>query len=494
MQDMDAADAWGGYWPWLAFFLIVTGARFLLIAHYGSEVGMEDEWGSVVRELYTPLLEGKLRLGDLFKLWDQHRIFTTRLYELFMLKIDGGVWSPIQQMIGNALIQGATVTGLTLAMWRLCPPAQRQVYYLLSLVLWGLPLAVENVLMGFQTQFYFMLLFSYVFLWSVISAEVLSWQWWLGMSCGALGLLSLASGPLALICGSVFLGLRYWRLGGGRADLLLLLALLLMAGVAMALTPSGHGWAVNPVTEVSWALLRVSSWPAFPGFALILYLPLVRFLWSQLRRPPAASDASWFAFALGLWVVIEFLAISYTRTQRPLATRYDDIFITGLLLSFLLALQREQTVAVAQAALPEAERAPPPYLPFAQLWLLVVLAGTIHNCVFLSQQLDKKLQWSVAAEQNLRGYVQTRDFALLADKPYPIVPYHDALALKAMLDDPVVDSFLPPNMVPANAGRQPWLLREVVAHLWWLGIGWLVAGALILGGVMVRRQEAAGMA
>ena len=499
MSNAERRATLEGYWPWLAFFLIVAGTRFLLIAHYGTETPMEDEWHFIGHQFFEPYLAGQLRLADLFALANEHRIVTTRLYELLTLKLDGGVWSPVQQMIGNALIQAAAVTGLTRLLLRSCPAADRQVYFLFSLVLWGLPLAVENVLVGYQTQFYLLILFSYVFLWALVSARLFSRLWWVGMACGVLGLFTMAAGALTLFCGALFLGLRVARLGGCRSDGVLMLVLLGVVAVAMANTPSGHAPWINPVREVAWAFLQVCAWPAYTGtavawqgfiaLAIILYGPVAYFFWVQLRRPPAATDESWFALAMALWVLAQLFAISYERTHSLLVTRYNDVYVIGLLLAFLFALRREGGLAERRAAKPEAERAPPPYMTFSQLWVLVVLVSTIHYCTFLVHELDKKMVWAPLPEQNVRGYLQTRDYAWLADKSFPDIPYYDQPALKSMLDNPDIDALLPPNLVPANAERQPMPLRELTAHLGAIGMALLLAGVLCLGVYGWRRPK-----
>lgn len=466
--------------PWLAFFLVVVGARLLLIALYGTDTPMRDEWFVLAQRLYSPLLHGSLSMANLLEPFNEHRLVTTRLFCLLLLELDGGVWSPVQQMVGSALVQGLALTSLTALLARACPPASRPVFFILSLVLCGLPLAVENILIGFAVQYYLLILFSTVFMWALVAAEAFSGLWFVGMVCGVLSFLSMASGALTFLCGAAFLALRYMRGGGQRHDVAVFLGLLLAALLCLHLTPPAPAdwWGARSVFEFAFALVRILSWPGLAGCALIIYLPLAWFVVGLLRRPPEPRDPAWFVLLVALWVGVHFVAFSYSRAQAPLASRYNDFFVIGLVLNFLCALVREQQKAALRAAQPEAERAPPPYMPLSQLWILVVLAGTIFYCSFLVKELDKKLEWAPLPEQNVRAYLQSHDFAVLAGKPYPDIPYDHPQDLKMMLDDPALARALPPNLAPANGERQPRLLRALTAHLEGGGLACMLAGLI----------------
>jgi hypothetical protein len=473
--------------PWLAFFLIVTAARFLLIAAYGSDTGVEDDWSGIVRDLYRPFAAGQLHPAGLFGFYNEHMIFTTHLYELFMLKLNGGLWSPVLLMAGNAIIQGLAVTLMTRVLMTRCPLPYRTIYYAFSLVVWGLPLAIENVLVGFQTQMYLLLLTVFFFLRAIVDAEPLSRSWWLGMASGLLAALTMAGGPLAMLVAAGFLGLRYFRLGGGRADLVTVLALLVLVLGIFAITPAHSG--PNPFGRIDYmalAMARMLSWPSLLGVGLIIYLPALRFLLALWRHPLPARHDGWLLLLMLLWVLALMAGIAFARTFQPLLTRYDDFFITGLVLAFVLALRQTHAREAAQAALPEAERKPPPYMPFVQLWLLVVMSGILFNGYSMLPYLEHKLKWDAVATANVRVYMQTGNFAALDGKEFPEIPYHSGHDLKALLDNPGVRSVLPPSLLAANAARQPVWSVWLLSHLRPLGMALLLAGFMVLGLSAVR--------
>jgi len=345
------------------------------------------------------------------------------------------------------------------------------------------PLAVENTLVGFQSQFYFLMLFSFGAARALTRAGAFSRLWWLGMACCLLATLSMASGALTLLVLAVFLLLRQWRVGGEARLTAALLAGLAL--VSIALTPTVHTFddvrAHSPL-EFGIALIRVFSWPVVPGFLLIIYLPLLRFMLAQLRRPPQREDGSWFLFLMGLWVLGQLLAICYSRAAMPITSRYVDLFTLGLLLNGLCVFRHEQErsdaaarVAAGEAALPAA------WLPFAQIWMVVVLGGLIWYGNHVIPFLGQKLVFSPVAEANVRAYLQTHDYDILLNNPYPFIPYAEPGFLRQLLDDPAIVSVLPPNLVPANAPREAALVVGLLVHLRALAILLLAAGGGLLG-------------
>jgi hypothetical protein len=467
------------YLPWLGFFLLVVATRLLLVANFANDMPFQDEWGHEAQQVFGPYLKGQLHFTDLFTVWVQHRILTTRLYELLMLWLDGGVWSPMQQMVGNAILQGSLFAGITALLMRACHPADRPIFFCLALLLFGLPLAYANILAGFQTQFYFCIGLSTIFLWSIVDSEPLTLPWLLGMTCGLLGLFSLAPGTLALACGALFLGLRYICGSRRLVDLWVALALLAPALISFRLTPTIFQDLAHTPAEFSSALLKAASWPAFSGFALLFYWPLVRFCWIKLRQPRSVTRPEWFAMLLALWVILQILSIAYVRSRAPTVSRYFEIFLLGLLINGLCMLSLERQRAIIQAALPEAERKPPPYMPFSQVWMLVL--GLVYNSVQVKQNLDIKMALASRPFVSVRGYLQTHDFSYLADKDYPDLPYDNDRQLQRMLDEPTLRAILPPSLVPENASRQPALLRALMAHLSAIAIFFIAIGGICLG-------------
>jgi hypothetical protein len=311
------------------------------------------------------------------------------------------------------------------------------------------------------------------------------------MVAGGLALVTMAGGALAMLVAAAFLGLRYLRLGGGRVDLVSLVALLLPALGLIALTPSHSAPdLLGRINFVALAMARMLSWPSLLGAGLIIYLPVLRLLFGLWRRPPPARHHDWLLLVLVLWVLSLMVGIACSRTFQPLLTRYDDFFLTGLVLAFVLALRQAHARETAQALLPQAERAQPPYMPFTQLWLLVVMAGILFNGYAMIAHLEHKRKWDAVATANVQAYMQTGDFSALKGKEFPEIPYHSGTDLTALRDAPAVRAVLPPTLLPANAARQPAWSVLLLSRLRPLGALLLAAGLLALGLGALRSSRA----
>src|ERR1043166_5680670 len=91
--------------------LMLYGAKCWVIASYGSDTPFGDQWRAEADILFRPWLAGSLRISDLFAHHNEHRILLTRLVDLGELWANG-TWSPILQMLVNALVHVTAVAAL----------------------------------------------------------------------------------------------------------------------------------------------------------------------------------------------------------------------------------------------------------------------------------------------------------------------------------------------------------------------------------------------
>ena len=151
-------------WLWmLSLFLVGLGAKLWLIHRFGTPLPIWDQWDEA-RVVYLPYFEGKLSLADLFTAHCEHRIFFTRIYSLGLLLLNRQ-WDGQLQMVVNAIIHCATLAGLG---WLMSRWLEKRYWILLWLPLClalALPFGWENSLAGFQSQFYFLVVFSLLTLW-----------------------------------------------------------------------------------------------------------------------------------------------------------------------------------------------------------------------------------------------------------------------------------------------------------------------------------------
>src|SRR5262249_55217188 len=138
-------------------FLVVFSAKLLFLGSYHVTVPYWDEW-VMGADLFRPYHDCSLGWSQMFRLHNEHRVFFTRLLSLALLVVDGQ-WDPRLQQVVDAAIHALTAGVLAAMLWR--ASGRRHLLTLLGVcvVTFALPFSWENTLLGFQSQFYFQLLF-----------------------------------------------------------------------------------------------------------------------------------------------------------------------------------------------------------------------------------------------------------------------------------------------------------------------------------------------
>lgn len=452
---------WRGLRPALALAalaLILFGIKLFLIGTYGNSTPYWDQWDSEAMLLYAPFLEGRLGCDQLLATHNEHRIMIPKLLAIGLLSANG-IWNPLLQMVVNAAFH----VGLVCLLIALLAGAMNRKHLLailaFCLLLFSWPYGWENTLAGFQSCFYFSLLFSVGSIWLLIWAAPFSARWWAGTGLAIGAFFCLASGVFVLAAVAAVVVIQ--RLLGMRNRRCELVSAMVLGGLfvlGVVLTPSIPGHAPLKATTL---IQFLNSWSAVLGWPIKLAVfgpllrnaPAVLFVATMLRRRPPANDRRWFLFALVVWMISQGVSIAYGRATCPISSRYTDVFAIDVLINFTCLL-----VVVGEFA--DTRR----WAVLAVVgWTAVVLGGigfTVHNhCV---RDLKYRFDTAQAQEINTRNYVLTGDIKHLTDKPYLHVPYPQPDRLASILDNPLVRSILPRNIgvplqgsligsVPANA-------------------------------------------
>ncbi|MEI8290672.1 MAG: hypothetical protein WCH99_14485 [Verrucomicrobiota bacterium] len=144
---------------WLAaLFLTIFGAKLWLIQVFGTNVPFFDQWDEA-RVFFKPWLDGKLTLSAWFAPHNEHRIFFTRALDWLEIRLNHQ-WDPRLQMVVNAVIHAAYAVGLAFCVWFFTGKKQPGRICFLLTPLFALPFAAENAIHGFQSQMYFLEIFS----------------------------------------------------------------------------------------------------------------------------------------------------------------------------------------------------------------------------------------------------------------------------------------------------------------------------------------------
>lgn len=440
-----------------AFAAILLGLKLWLIHSYGNEVPYWDQWDAEAARLYQPFLSGDLSWRDLFAAHNEHRIFTTRLLGLLLLR-GNGLWSPLLEMVVNA---GLHVAALGTTAWLMSRAASRYslpALLFFTLLLFGIPFGWENTLAGFQAQFYFVLLFSALSIWWLVTSAALSRWWWAGVMSAIAAYFSLASGVFALAAGVATLLLRFVLVSRDKRELAgtVLLLVLFLAGVSATPVLEQHAQlkavdaqhffrALSFVLAWPFQLLpegmkATKEWPSFKEWLIVvarnfpLILLVCKILWSR----PSSRDPVWFLLALGFWFVGQAAAIAYGRSGDALTSRYLDLHAMGILVNFasIAAIcaglrQKWRWVAVAAGA----------------VWLFFAVSTFVDEAELeLPKALAGKRDLTLQQEANVRSYVAKRDDEHFRALPFLMLPYPDAGRLAELLNTPQIRSILPQNL------------------------------------------------
>ena len=162
---------------------------------YGTALPYWDQWDEAGL-WFKPWLEGHLAWGTWFAPHNEHRIFFTRLLDWFVLRLNRQ-WDPRLQMTINAFIHAGYACGLACSLWVFNGRKHEGRICFLLLPFFALPFAAENTIHGFQSQMYFLSIFS------VIAMVGLGFGspgrgWWLGgLAAAVMSLFTMGSGLLA---------------------------------------------------------------------------------------------------------------------------------------------------------------------------------------------------------------------------------------------------------------------------------------------------------
>jgi len=429
--------------------LILFGIKLLVIATYGNATPFWDQWDGEASRLYAPFLEGRLGWSELLAAHCEHRILAPRLLALGLLSANG-VWNPLLQMVVNAGLHVGFVCLLVSQLTMVVGQRHLLAILAFSLVLFSWPYAWENTLAGFQSCFYFLLLFSIGSVWLVTSASPFSPRWWAGVALSVCGFFSLASGAFApaALAG---IGMLQYLVGArtSRLHVASVLALGCLFVICVTCTPSVAEHVSLKATTLrqffqSWN--SVAGWPIKVAVLgpLLRNAPAVLFAIMMLRTRPPAEDRRWFLLALILWMFGQGLALAYGRATGSVASRYRDLFAIDVFTNFACLLIVVQNHAAQRRWA----------VPAAAAWTAIVLGclgSSVHK--HCRHELQDRLEMTQAQEFNTRNYVRTGDMQHLTDKPHLHVPHLIPAHLAAILETPSIRSILPRNIGPPLKGE-----------------------------------------
>lgn len=432
---------------WFGALIALTfAAKLLLMRAMPVLTPFWDQWDAEAAYIFAPFDACSLSWRTMFGLHNEHRIFFSRLLALDLLALNGQ-WDPRLEQVVNAALHTLTAA-LIASMWWIAAGRKRLDLVVVTVTLaCALPFSWENTLLGFQSAFYFLLLFSMLGIWLATTQPVGTMRWLIGWACAACAIFTAASGLLAAVAIGAISTLRVLGERSRLREQSINVAIgLVLFGVGYAVSspplPGHEVLRVRTVSELFTAAGRSLAWPWIfrPGLAVIGWLPMILVTGGILRRRFQSTALERFTLALGGWVAMHAVALAYGRGAGggiP-ATRYMDFLSLGFVanamaLTCLLdrvpeGTKRRTAVATALAA-----------------WLIFSIAG-LNGLVRESSLVDLSAwrQFFASHTELVRRFVIGGDRSSIAGKaPMQQLPYPDADLLLMRLQDPYIRRILP---------------------------------------------------
>lgn len=427
-----------------ALFLLVVGARWWLIARYGTDVPWLDQWDAEAAGLYQPWHAGTLSLHAWFAPHNEHRIFFTRALALGLLRLNGQ-WDPRLEMVTNAKIFAILSAVLFLLLRRGRTPGFQIFCWVLLAVLGCAPYGATNTLLGFQSQFYFLAGFSLLSIYALVNQRPGSLWWIAGAIAGCAALVSMGSGYAAalavlgvLLC-SIVRSRKEFRQQLVRTWPTALAAFAIVAaGVALRSAPAGHeSLAAKSAGDFAAFFQACLSWPSSPMilFAIISWLPFALFLANYLRKQTPDDPGERFILGIGLWVLLQAAALAMYRANsgEGLESRYTDILAFGVLANGICAVWLLSATGILRRFMPI----------LALVWLAVNGIG-LYNASLEGPASSWKQAMEIRRAATA-GYLASGDERVLERAP----PHTDVKRVAALLSDPWIRTIVPAGIRPS---------------------------------------------
>ena len=443
----------------LCVFLAIWGAKLAVIDRFGTDLPFWDQWAKEGELFLAPYFEHGEFWKNLFTPHNEHRIAPTLALNLGLV-LAGGQWDARVQCMASGALHAALLAGLLF--WAARRLAGGRAFGLAVLVttLGAAPITWENLLSGFQSQFYFLAGFSLLALGGVLLHRAFSRAWWGGLAAGALAIVSMGSGLLCVAPIAVVALLRARARESRREAFAALAAAAVLAALGAWLHTAAPWHATlraHSAGEFLVYLARCLAWPWvwWPWLAVVFWAPWVIAMGAHVRRTRAEATDD-FLLAGGLWVGAQAAAAAYSRGAGGAlpASRYGDLFALGLVFSAVALLRCGGRAAHAadgprraSADAAQGHDAPPRRTGwrvitgawFCVVGVFVVLAARES---WRGPLPDKKAD-HVAYERNVQAFVLTDDFATFEKQTLPF-PLPDWLA--RVLRRPAIRAVLPASV------------------------------------------------
>jgi hypothetical protein len=409
-------------------------SRWYYVEHFAVALPFWDQWDAEWIGLLKPWIEGKLQVSDLFVGHNEHRILPTRLMTLAVFSVTG-TWN---NLVGARLnIPLSAITPLIL-IWIL--HKEKEIaglkWLVIVVILAGasLPFSWENILIGFQSQFYFLNLFTLSALTlAVYRPEKYAAILAIIFLC-LLSILTTASGLLTSMSVAVIYLLNSFIKNKMTVKYsLVILILLVMSFLAYYTMPvnAGHSFLRSENTlEFIKAAIRIMGWPlrgsklhiGLMWLPSLITIPILIFR-SQIRNIDLLMIGCF------VWTGMQIAALAYGRGHEiiHMPSRYAEVLVLGLVGNSWFILRLPDAFGKSQK------------LRKLMYALVILFFGAVYISFIQRTKMDLKILKEERGRRltqaaNVCGYLQSKDFKFLDKKGFEI-PYPNPKSLQQFLDD-----------------------------------------------------------
>ncbi|MEO7917314.1 MAG: hypothetical protein ABIR16_06690, partial [Dokdonella sp.] len=241
--------------------LMVLSIRVWMLARYSSSMPFWDAWGAEAAPLYTPWIQGVFKWSNLWAWHNEHRIFFTRLLDLGLFVANEMQWDVRVQTLATSTLFALMTSMSVYWIWRNVSSWTSWVLVFTTVLAATLPCGWANTYHGFQSCFYFVLLFALL---TIYVSATFAFSLRNGILLALFGLsavFSLGAGVLVTAAAVAVAAARAWleRVSWQRTAVFGLPILLIAAWAAL----DARKGDLHPatLTELARALAIMLSWP-----------------------------------------------------------------------------------------------------------------------------------------------------------------------------------------------------------------------------------------
>lgn len=307
--------------------------RWIWLAVWCVNFPYADQWYTdphIVRAI-----AGEESLG-LFDFWlgynNEHRILLHRLMAYAVIAVTG-CWDSVAMMYVQAVF-AVLPLGLWLTMLRRTTGFDR-LSVVVVVTAFALPLGPENMLWGFQSQFYVLVVFAMLLAMAASRRDLRrpSTFVWL-MALAVLGYLNIACGVFCFAMVALAYGIDAYRTRSWRRHLVPIgLAMAAMAGTLLAIP---HAFVPDPhkARSIGRFFEHFAKFAAWPVGMPFVGLALVASLGRRLRTIVVEDPVGRFVLLLAAWIVCSMAMLGYGRSE--VSNRYVDLLLVSVLALLVL--------------------------------------------------------------------------------------------------------------------------------------------------------------